>query len=119
MKADANKETDYKFKGSEPQGHELDHQSLMTEVSSKVDDWTRKQKYFAGMPGVRSRIIKIESAAVRIAGFRRLKNKRCSRAANNQLLPDFLLSLVYPSEERLNIVVIEELFNSMKVGGIM
>ena len=49
MKADANKETDYKFKGSEPQGHELDHQSLMTEVSSKVDDWTRKQKYLAGV----------------------------------------------------------------------
>ena len=38
-----------KFKGSEPQSRELEHQSLMTEVSSVVDDWTRKQKYFAGV----------------------------------------------------------------------
>jgi hypothetical protein len=61
----------------------------------------------------------LKSSAVRIAGFRRLKNKRCSRVANNQLLPDVPLSLVYPSEERLNIVVVEGLFNSMKVGGIV
>jgi hypothetical protein len=61
----------------------------------------------------------LKSAAVRIAGFRLLKNKRCSRAANNQSLPDFPLSLVYPSEERLSTVVVEGLFNSMEVGGIM
>ena len=38
-----------KFKGSEPHGLELDHQSLMTEVSSVVDDWTRNKKYFVGV----------------------------------------------------------------------
>ena len=38
-----------KFKGDEPQSRELEHQSLVTEVSSVVDDWTRKQKYFAGV----------------------------------------------------------------------
>ena len=38
-----------KFEGSEPQSPELEHQSLMTEVPSVVDDWTRKQKYFAGV----------------------------------------------------------------------
>ena len=38
-----------KFKGGESQSRELEHQSLMTEMSSVVDDWTRKQKYFAGV----------------------------------------------------------------------
>ena len=36
-----------RFDESEPKGRDLVHQSLMTEVSSVVYNWTRKQKQFA------------------------------------------------------------------------